>query len=87
MANTPEWYDESKLTKIKYERSERGWAIDMGNGTYRLVNQPIRAMCGEPGAASWGDLVILVPDNGDKSWLKVIEKYVRQDGEKESHDC
>lgn len=42
MAKSPEWYDESKLCKIKFEASERGWAIDMGNGLYRLANHPIR---------------------------------------------
>lgn len=77
--STPEWYNEDKLVKIKYESHERGWAIDMGNGLYRLANAPIRSLFGGPG---WGDLVRLNPDNGDESWLIVVEKYVPPEPEK-----
>lgn len=77
MAKSPEWYDESKLCKIKFEASERGWAIDMGNGLYRLANHPIRwGFCHDESSAKWGDLVRLKPDNGDKQWLEIVERYV-----------
>jgi len=60
----PDWYDEEKLVKIKYAEDERGWAIFMGNGQYRVANDPL------DGEANWGDLVILISDG-----LKVIERY------------
>ena len=78
---TPDWYDATKLKKIYFEKDERGWAVDMGNETYRLVNNPICSMCDEEGAPGCGDLVKLNPDNGDDSWLIVIEKYVKEKGE------
>lgn len=83
MTQSPEWYDESKLVKIRFEQDERGWAVDMGNGQYRLANNPIRGCIGQqhPEVAQWGDLVELVPNNGDNSWLKVVEKYEIPGGE------
>jgi len=78
ISESPEWYDESKLIRIRYEYGENGWAVDMGNGTYRLANTPMRGMVGKPNPEipQWGDLVKLVPNNGlDDSWLEIIEKY------------
>ena len=77
MENTPSWYNEDKLKRIKFEAHETGWAVDVGNGQYRLANQPIRACC-EENSARWGDLVELCPNNGDKQWLRVIERYVEE---------
>lgn len=77
MSKSPEWYDESKLTKILYEKGERGWAIDVGNGLYRLANHPIRWAFGhDESSAKWGDLVRLNPHNGDNQWLEIVERYV-----------
>lgn len=72
---TPEWYDESKLTKIYFGDGERGWAIDLGDGKYRLANQPIAAMFGDPDSPRWGDLVEQV---GNRE-LRVIERYNPED--------
>ncbi len=77
--STPSWYDERFLVRIKFEQDESGWAIDMGNGLYRLANSPIRSWGGYDEAASWGDLVRLVPNNGDDSWLEIVEKYVDEE--------
>lgn len=73
----PDWYDRSKLTRIRFDEDETGWAINMGDGTYRLTNNPIRGMVGKrvPEIAQWGDLVELVPLNELNGCLKVIEKY------------
>ena len=75
MDDLPEWFDKSKLKKIRFEKDETGWAIDIGNGQYRLVNDPLRGWDGDQNNPQWGDLVELVPNNGDDSWLKIIEKY------------
>lgn len=77
----PEWWDESKLVKIRFEEDERGWAIDMGDGTYRLVNGPIRGLVGawHPYLPQWGDLVQLVPSAGKGSWLLLLEKHPPED--------
>lgn len=83
MSKSPEWYDESKLTKILYERAERGWAIDMGNGLYRLANSPIRSAFEET-SAKWGDLVRLKPNNGEDQWLEIVERYVPSQEELEN---
>jgi hypothetical protein len=63
----PDWYDESKLCRISYAPppdAETGWAIDMGDGTYRVVNDPLGS------DACWGDLVRLT-----STGLEVIELY------------
>lgn len=87
MSNTPEWYDETKLVRIKYEAQETGWAIDMGNSTYRLANHPIRwGLCQDETSAKWGDLVRLIPNNGDKQWLEVIERYIPTTSETENSE-
>lgn len=83
MSKSPEWYDESKLTKILYERAERGWAIDMGNGLYRRANSPIRSAFEET-SARWGDLVRLKPNNGEDHWREIIERYVPSQEELEN---
>lgn len=75
MSKSPEWYDESKLTKILYESRERGWAVNMGDGLYRLANSPIRSAFEET-SARWGDLVRLKPNNGEDQWLEIVERYV-----------
>ena len=77
MKQSPEWYDSKKLKRIKYEYDESGWAIDMGDETYRLTNTPIRGMIGKshPDVPQWGDLVKLAPNSGDNSLLEIIEKY------------
>jgi len=82
---TPAWYDESKLTKIRFAPGETGWAVNMGDGTYRLANNPIAAMCTNEcykDTARWGDLVKQGPTLRDKSGneyscLEVIEHYVK----------
>ena len=76
----PEWWDEDKLTKIRFAPNESGWAIALGDGQYRLVNNPIAAMCNYPGAARWGDIVTpgpdLIDDDGEvHSCLQIIERY------------
>jgi len=75
VAKSPEWYDESKLCKIKFEASERGWAFNMGDGLYRLANSPIRSAFEET-SARWGDLVRLKLNNGEDQWLEIVERYV-----------
>ena len=85
MTESPEWYDKSKLCRIKFEYDETGWAINMGDGTYRLANTPVRGMfTGDqhPAIAQWGDLVKLNPNNGkEDSWLELIEKFeIPKDG-------
>lgn len=74
MKKNPEWFDESKLRRIKFESNETGWAVDIGDGTFRLANTPLRGF-DDPSEPQWGDLVRLKPDNGDDSWLEIIEKY------------
>ena len=78
MSDYEAWLQQGTLTKIRYEADETGWAISMGDGTYRLANNPIRGSTGtfEPERAQWGDLVRLKPGNGDESWLEIVEKYV-----------
>ena len=70
---SPNWYDKSKLCRIRFALDETGWAINMGDGTYRLANTPIVGMVGKqhPDLPQWGDLVKIVPHDG----LKIIEKY------------
>jgi hypothetical protein len=77
MQESPEWYDKDKLVRIKFEKTETGWAIDMGDGKYRLANNPVRGMFmgRNPEVAQWGDLVKRKPNNGDDSWLELIEKF------------
>ena len=67
----PSWYDESKLTRIKFEFDETGWAIDLGNGLYRIVNHTVRGMCDPKNGATWGDVVRVKPKGG----LKIIKRY------------
>ena len=82
MTNIPKWYNEDNLVRIKFEAHESGWAIDIGDGLYRLANNPIRSW-GNEEAASWGDLVKLVPGNGDDSWLEIVEKYEQENSDEQ----
>ena len=67
---TPEWWDESKLVRIRFASDETGWAVDMGDGTYRLANSPLDGWDGDPKKPQWGDLVRLKHDG-----LIVVEKF------------
>ena len=77
----PIWWNDSKLVKVRYEQDETGWAVDIGDGLYRLASNPIRGALsrkGQKDVAQWGDLVRLKPNNGEESWLEVIEKYIEK---------
>jgi hypothetical protein len=81
----PDWYDQSKLTKIQFdvgENSERGWAIQLDDGTYRLANQPVMGMLAgrpHPDIPQWGDIVEKTP-NG----IKLIQKWEGYDFEEKA---
>lgn len=64
----PDWWDPDKLVKIYYNRDipETGWAVDLGDGTYRLANTPITSAFDLHGP-KWGDRVVLTQ--------RGIEKY------------
>lgn len=32
--------DDEKMVRLRYDSSESGWAVDLGDGTYRLANVP-----------------------------------------------
>lgn len=72
---TPLWYKEAKLTKIEFAPSEHGWAINIGDGTYRLANMPIMAMVDPVNAPRWGDLVRHSGSQKPEDYLEVIERY------------
>ena len=71
---TPDWYDESKLTKAMYNSGYSGWVIDLGDGTCRYANNPL---LGEDGP-KWGDRVRLLKMQ-DGTHLadhsEIIERY------------
>lgn len=86
MSDNPEWWDDDKVVRLYYALGESGWAIDMGDGTYRLANTPLIAWNIEKRLSKedldaireelpeWGDLV-RVNKVSDNCWLEVIEKY------------
>lgn len=77
MSDVEVWWNEDHLTNIRFEHDEHGWAIAVGDGLYRLVNTPLRGWSdrAEPDLPQWGDLVRLRPQNGEESWLEIVEKY------------
>jgi len=80
---SPAWYDEKKLTRIRFAPGETGWAVDLGDCTYRLANNPIAAGCTHESykdTARWGDHVRQGPTLTDHtgaaySCLEVIARY------------
>lgn len=87
-AESPEWYDESKLRKAYYADGYKGWVIDLGDGTCRFANEPLLGCDDDSNPEKdainaarprWGDRVPLVEDEDgvlrvDAS--KIIERYV-----------
>lgn len=73
----PDWYDRDKLRRIQFASDETGWVVDMGDGTYRLANNPIRGMVGQrvKEIAQWGDLIKIGSHTEENGFLEVIEKY------------
>jgi hypothetical protein len=41
MSAVPDWYDESKLRKVRYAEGYYGWVVDLGDGTCRYANDPL----------------------------------------------
>jgi hypothetical protein len=56
----PAWYDKDKLIRVMYTSTETGWAVDLGDGTCRLANNPCAASDGDPASPRWGDRCTLV---------------------------
>jgi hypothetical protein len=77
----PSWWNDSKLVRIRFAPRETGWAIDMGDGTYRLANTPIVSFGVEPHSAefqrlpTWGDLVRIRGGRDEETYLEIIEKH------------
>ena len=68
----PDWYDRSKLIKVRYAEGETGWAVDMGDGSCRLANSPLIE------DVEWGDRVELLPDPTGADFPsigRILEKY------------
>lgn len=73
-SKSPAWYDEEKLRRAYYGIGYSGWVVDLGDGTCRLVNEPL---LGEEGP-QWGDRVPLLEREGMPmiDATNVIERYV-----------
>ena len=67
----PDWYDEKKLRRVYYAKGYSGWVIDLGDGTCRLVNNPLLGKKGP----KWGDRVQLIESSNCINASNIIERY------------
>ena len=70
---TPEWYDESKLFRLRFVHEnnigESVWAVDLGDGTCRLANDPLIRGLG------WGDRIRKPSGDIGAYDFEMVEKY------------